>query len=70
MSKGTLWAFGCSFTHESAFPGLEEYVWPSILGELLDVNVKNTAESANSMFFMIYQSKGELIILKMPFIKT
>ena len=64
MSKSTLWAFGCSFTHESAFPGLEEYVWPSILGELLDVNVKNTAESANSMYFMTYQIISNLHLIK------
>jgi hypothetical protein len=60
MSKSKLWAFGCSFTHEGAFPGLEEYVWPTRLGERLNVVVRNTGISANSMFGIINQMIDKL----------
>ena len=60
MSKSKLWAFGCSFTHEGAFKGLEEYVWPTRLGERLNVEVRNTGISANSMFGIINQMIDKL----------
>ena len=60
MSKRKLWAFGCSFTHEDAFPGLGEYVWPTKLGERLGVEVRNTGISANSMFGIINQMIDKL----------
>ena len=60
MSKSKLWAFGCSFTDEEAFPGLEEYVWPTRLGERLNVEVRNTGISANSMFGIINQMINKL----------
>ena len=71
MSKNKLWAFGCSFTDHNAFPGLNEYVWPTRLGERLNVEVRNTGISANSMFGIINQlidklsriEEGDMVIV-------
>lgn len=75
MSRGRLWAFGCSFTDPDAFPGLSEYVWPAKLGERLGVEVRNAGISANSMFGIINQminklseiDKGDVVVVSQTY---
>lgn len=77
--KPTLWTFGCSFTAEwgpldnnppNNYDLYKEWrggtlpdVWPTILGQLLDMNVQNKAEGANGndKIFMQFCNSSHLI---------